>query len=314
MKILVAGSKGMVGRAIIRQLKKRKKIEIIEAARENLNFVNQEEVSNFFNRIKPDVVIITAAKVGGIQANKNFPAEFIYENLMIECNLIHESFKNNVKKLLFLGSSCIYPLNSPQPIKESHLLSGKLEPTNEAYAVAKIAGIKLCSSYNKQYDTDFRSIMPTNLYGSFDNFDPESSHVIPGLIAKIHKAKIQNEEKVFVWGSGKPLREFLHVDDMADASLFILELDKKVYKKHVSENLSHINVGSGKEISILELSNLLCKIIGYKGALEFDSLKPDGNPRKLLDNSLIENLGWKASIELKEGLKQTYDWFKTNHD
>ena len=314
MKILVAGSKGMVGRAIIRQLKKRKKIEIIEAARENLNFVNQEEVSNFFNRIKPDVVIITAAKVGGIQANSNFPAEFIYENLMIECNLIHESFKNNVKKLLFLGSSCIYPLNSPQPIKESHLLSGKLEPTNEAYAVAKIAGIKLCSSYNKQYDTDFRSIMPTNLYGSFDNFDPESSHVIPGLIAKIHKAKIQNEEKVFVWGSGKPLREFLHVDDMADASLFILELDKKVYKKHVSENLSHINVGSGKEISILELSNLLCKIIGYKGALEFDSLKPDGNPRKLLDNSLIENLGWKASIELKEGLKQTYDWFKTNHD
>lgn len=314
MKILVAGSKGMVGRAIIRQLKKRKKIEIIEAARENLNFVNQEEVSNFFNRIKPDVVIITAAKVGGIQANSNFPAEFIYENLMIECNLIHESFKNNVKKLLFLGSSCIYPLNSPQPIKESHLLSGKLEPTNEAYAVAKIAGIKLCSSYNKQYDTDFRSIMPTNLYGSFDNFDPESSHVIPGLIAKIHKAKIQNEEKVFVWGSGKPLREFLHVDDMADASLFILELDKKVYKKHVSENLSHINVGSGKEISILELSNLLCKIIGYKGALEFDSLKPDGNPRKLLDNSLIENLGWKARIELKEGLKQTYDWFKTNHD
>ena len=314
MKILVAGSKGMVGRAIIRQLKKRKKIEIIEAARENLNFVNQEEVSNFFNRIKPDVVIITAAKVGGIQANKNFPAEFIYENLMIECNLIHESFKNNVKKLLFLGSSCIYPLNSPQPIKESHLLSGKLEPTNEAYAVAKIAGIKLCSSYNKQYDTDFRSIMPTNLYGSFDNFDPESSHVIPGLIAKIHKAKIQNEKKDFVWGSGKPLREFLHVDDMADASLFILELDKKVYKKHVAENLSHINVGSGKEISILELSNLLCKIIGYKGALEFDSLKPDGNPRKLLDNSLIENLGWKASIELKEGLKQTYDWFKTNHD
>ena len=314
MKILVAGSKGMVGRAIVRQLKKKKKFEIIEATRENLNFLIQEEVSNFFSEKQPDIVIIAAAKVGGIQANSNFPAEFIYENLMIECNLIHESFKNNVKKLLFLGSSCIYPLNSPQPMKESHLLSGKLEPSNAAYAIAKIAGINLCSSYNKQYDTDFRSIMPTNLYGPFDNFDFENSHVIPGLIAKIHRAKINNEEKVTVWGTGKPLREFLHVDDLAEASIFALELDKSVYKENVSENFSHINIGSGKEISISDLSKLLCKIIGYKGTLEFDYSKPDGNPRKLLDNTILKNLGWNSRIELEEGLKQTYDWFVSNQD
>ena len=314
MKILVAGSKGMVGRAIVRQLKKKKKFEIIEATRENLNFLIQEEVSNFFSEKQPDIVIIAAAKVGGIQANSNFPAEFIYENLMIECNLIHESFKNNVKKLLFLGSSCIYPLNSPQPMKESHLLSGKLEPSNAAYAIAKIAGINLCSSYNKQYDTDFRSIMPTNLYGPFDNFDFENSHVIPGLIAKIHRAKIKNEEKVTVWGTGKPLREFLHVDDLAEASIFALELDKSVYKENVLENFSHINIGSGKEISISDLSKLLCKIIGYKGTLEFDYSKPDGNPRKLLDNTIIKNLGWNSRIELEEGLKQTYDWFVSNQD
>tara|TARA_B100001250_G_scaffold65148_1_gene51624 strand:+ start:43132 stop:44088 length:957 start_codon:yes stop_codon:yes gene_type:complete len=312
MKIFVAGSKGMVGKAIVKQLRIKNKIEIIESPRSDLDLLNQAEVSDFFSQTKPDIVVIAAAKVGGIHANSTYPAEFIYENLMIQCNLIHQSYLSNIKKLLFLGSSCIYPVDSPQPMKESHLLSGKLEPTNEPYAVAKIAGIKLCTSYNRQYNVDYRAIMPTNLYGPGDNFSLEDSHVIPALIRKIHEAKCNNEDRVNIWGSGKPLREFLHVDDMATASLFVLNLDKEVYKKKIISNCSHINIGSGVESSIVDLSQLICEVIDYQGELIFDQSKPDGSPRKLLDISAMNELGWKASIGLKEGLESTYKWYLAN--
>ena len=314
MRIFVAGSRGMVGSAIVNQLKATKDVEIIEAPRKKLDLLDQAAVADFLANTKPDVVIIAAAKVGGIYANSTYPAEFIYENLMIECNLIHQSYLNNIEKLLFLGSSCIYPVDSPQPMKESHLLSGKLEPTNEPYAIAKIAGINLCSSYNRQYNTDFRAVMPTNLYGPGDNFDLENSHVIPALIRKIHEAKETSEQKVKIWGSGTPLREFLHVDDMANASLFILNLDKSLYRDKISKNYTHINIGSGVEHTIAELSLLLCKIIGYDGELVFDSSKPDGTLRKLLDISLLDNLGWQPKISLAQGLEKTYKWYLANQE
>ncbi len=312
MRIFVAGSKGMVGRAIVNQLNNKKDLEIIEASRENLDLLDQAAVAKFLSNTKPDIVIIAAAKVGGIHANSAYPAEFIYENLMIECNLIHQSYLNNVERLLFLGSSCIYPADSPQPMKESHLLSGKLEPTNEPYSIAKIAGINLCSSYNRQYNTDFRAVMPTNLYGPEDNFDLENSHVIPALIRKIHEAKENSEDKVQIWGSGKPLREFLHVDDMANASLFVLNLDKKIYRERILKNFSHINIGSGVEHTIADLSLLLSEVIGYDGDLIFDSSRPDGALRKLLDVSLLESLGWKAKVSLAKGLETTYQWYLAN--
>lgn len=314
MRIFVAGSRGMVGSAIVNQLKATKDVEIIEAPRKKLDLLDQAAVADFLANTKPDVVIVAAAKVGGIYANSTYPAEFIYENLMIECNLIHQSYLNNIEKLLFLGSSCIYPVDSPQPMKESHLLSGKLEPTNEPYAIAKIAGINLCSSYNRQYNTDFRAVMPTNLYGPGDNFDLENSHVIPALIRKIHEAKETSEQKVKIWGSGTPLREFLHVDDMANASLFILNLDKSLYRDKISKNYTHINIGSGVEHTIAELSLLLCKIIGYDGELVFDSSKPDGTLRKLLDVSLLDNLGWQPKISLAQGLEKTYKWYLANQE
>ena len=314
MRIFVAGSRGMVGSAIVNQLKATEDVEIIEAPRKKLDLLDQAAVADFLANTKPDVVIVAAAKVGGIYANSTYPAEFIYENLMIECNLIHQSYLNNIEKLLFLGSSCIYPVDSPQPMKESHLLSGKLEPTNEPYAIAKIAGINLCSSYNRQYNTDFRAVMPTNLYGPGDNFDLENSHVIPALIRKIHEAKETSEQKVKIWGSGTPLREFLHVDDMANASLFILNLDKSLYREKISKNYTHINIGSGVEHTIAELSLLLCKIIGYDGELVFDSSKPDGTLRKLLDVSLLDNLGWQPKISLAQGLEKTYKWYLANQE
>ena len=314
MRIFVAGNRGMVGSAIVNQLKATKDVEIIEAPRKKLDLLDQAAVADFLANTKPDVVIIAAAKVGGIYANSTYPAEFIYENLMIECNLIHQSYLNNIEKLLFLGSSCIYPVDSPQPMKESHLLSGKLEPTNEPYSIAKIAGINLCSSYNRQYNTDFRAVMPTNLYGPGDNFDLENSHVIPALIRKIHEAKETSEQKVKIWGSGTPLREFLHVDDMANASLFILNLDKSLYRDKISKNYTHINIGSGVEHTIAELSLLLCKIIGYDGELVFDSSKPDGTLRKLLDISLLDNLGWQPKISLAQGLEKTYKWYLANQE
>ena len=314
MRIFIAGSRGMVGSAIVNQLKATKDLEIIEAPRKKLDLLDQAAVADFLVNTKPDVVIVAAAKVGGIHANSIYPAEFIYENLMIECNLIHQSYVNNIEKLLFLGSSCIYPADSPQPMKESYLLSGKLEPTNEPYAIAKIAGINLCSSYNRQYNTDFRAVMPTNLYGPGDNFDLENSHVIPALIRKIHEAKENSEKKVKIWGSGSPLREFLHVDDMANASLFILNLDKTLYRERISKNYTHINIGSGVEHTIAELSLLLCKIIGYDGDLVFDSSKPDGTLRKLLDVSLLEDLGWQPKISLAKGLEKTYKWYLANQE
>tara|TARA_B100002052_G_C15886379_1_gene601752 strand:- start:7010 stop:7966 length:957 start_codon:yes stop_codon:yes gene_type:complete len=312
MKILIAGSKGMVGRSLVRQLRKEDKFTVIEASRDDLDFSNQDEVAKFIADNKPDSVIIAAAKVGGILANSSQPAEFIYENLMIECNLIHQSYLNNVAKLLFLGSSCIYPVNSQQPMTETSLLTGKLEPTNEPYALAKIAGIKMCVAYNKQYNTDFRAVMPTNLYGPGDNFDYENSHVIPALMRKIHDAKIKNRKEVVIWGTGKPLREFMYVDDMVEASLFVFGLDKKEYIQEISSKYSHINLGTGVEYSIKDLAKILCEVIGYKGQIVYDYDKPDGSPRKLLDIGLLKRLGWKAKIDIKEGLEMTYDWYLEN--
>ena len=313
MKVYIAGHLGMVGSAIIRKLEasdNAKSIEIITSNRNEVDLTDQTHVKNFFAENKPDRVVICAAKVGGILANNNFPAEFIYQNLMIQSNLIHQSFLSNVDRLLFLGSSCIYPRLSNQPIREDYLLTGTLEPTNEPYAIAKIAGIKLCESYNRQYGVDYRSIMPTNLYGVGDNFHPKNSHVIPGLIRRFHEAKINNDKQISIWGSGKPYREFLHVDDMAQASLFILDLDKEELKKHTKEMCSHINVGSGAEISIKDLANLIKKVIGYNGEIIFDTSIPDGMHRKLMDTTLINNLGWSPSIKLQDGLVETYKHFK----
>lgn len=315
-KVYIAGHLGMVGQAITKKLQLRadagENIEIIVRSRKELDLTNQLEVEKFMNIVQPDIVILAAAKVGGIHANNTFPANFIYENIMIECNMIHQSFRVGVKKLLQLGSSCIYPKNTKQPIPENALLSGYLEPTNEPYAVAKIAGIKLCESYNRQYGCDFRSVMPTNLYGAGDNFDLQNSHVVPALIRRIHEAKYSNADEVTIWGTGKPKREFLHVDDMADASIFVLNLPKEVYETHVTPMCSHINVGSGHDISIFELASKIAHIVGYSGKIVTDESKPDGTMRKLLSNVKIRGLGWNPMIDLDSGLKATYAWYLEN--
>lgn len=307
--VFVAGHKGMVGSAIIRALEKMPNINVVTQSRNELDLLDQRAVNAFFESENIHQVYISAAKVGGIQANNVYPADFIYQNLMIESNIIHASHLNGVQKLIFLGSSCIYPKFSEQPMPESALLTGTLEPTNEPYAIAKIAGIKLCESYNRQYGRDYRSIMPTNLYGPNDNFHPENSHVIPALIRRFHEAKVNKDGSVSIWGSGKPMREFLHVDDLAAACLHIMELEKSEYSKHVEPMQSHINVGSGQEYAISELAKLISDIVGYSGEIWFDTSKPDGAPRKLLDIGRIKSMGWSPSIELRDGLKESYSWF-----
>ena len=312
-KIYVAGHLGMVGSAIIKQLEKEGFNNVIYKSKKELNLINQAQVHSFLEEEKPDYVIIAAAKVGGIFANNNYPAEFIYQNLMIEANLIHGSFLAGIKNLLFLGSSCIYPKKSLQPIKEDYLLNGFLEPTNEAYAISKIAGIKLCESYNRQYGTNYRSIMPTNLYGPHDNFNLNNSHVIPALIRKFHEAKNKITPTVEVWGSGQQLRDFLYVEDMAKASLFIMNCDSSLFNAVTSPMLSHINIGSGREKTIKETSFLIKEIVGYHGKVVFNEEMPDGMNRKLLDIKKIEELGWKPETSLKDGLEKTYSWFLKNN-
>ena len=312
-KIYVAGHLGMVGSAIVKQLNQEGYTNIVYKTKKELNLTRQEQVHNFLDAEKPDYVVVAAAKVGGIYANNNYPAEFIYQNLMIETNLIHGSYLAGIKNLLFLGSSCIYPKESLQPIKEEYLLNGILEPTNEPYAISKIAGIKLCESYNRQYGTNYRSIMPTNLYGPNDNFHLNNSHVIPALIRKFHEAKVNKSPNVEVWGSGNQLRDFLYVGDMAIASSYIMNLDNNIVNRFISPMLSHINVGSGKEISIKDTSVLIKEIVGYHGNIVFNTNMPDGTNRKLLDTTKIQNLGWKPAISFEVGLKKTYSWFLNNH-
>jgi GDP-L-fucose synthase len=308
-KIYVAGHRGMVGSAIIRGLEQKGFNNIVVRTHTELDLINQSAVNYFFEKERPDQVYLAAARVGGIYANNAYPAEFIYENLMIEANIINAAFVFDVKKLLFLGSSCIYPRIAEQPMTENLLLSGYLEPTNEPYAIAKIAGIKLCESYNRQYGIDYRSVMPTNLYGPGDNYHYENSHVIPAMIRKFHEAKITNKSEVVIWGSGQAKREFLFVDDMASASIFVMGLKKEIYDSQTSPMQSHINVGFGQDISIAELSEMVREVIGYKGKIEFDVSKPDGAPRKLMDSSKLNSLGWEASIDLITGLKKAYKAF-----
>ena len=313
-RIFVAGHKGMVGSAIVRQLAKDTSNEIITASRSELDLVNQKSVNDFFTNQSIEQVYLAAAKVGGIHANNTYPAEFIYENLMIEANVIHAAHTNGVQKLLFLGSSCIYPRLADQPMCESALLTDTLEPTNEPYAIAKIAGIKLCESYNRQYGRDYRAIMPTNLYGPGDNFHPENSHVIPALIRRFHEAKLNNAPEVVAWGSGNPMREFLYVDDMAAASLHVMNLTKDVYEANTKPMLSHINVGTGLDCTIRELVETVALVVGYQGNIRFDSTKPDGAPRKLMNVTRLKNLGWKYSISLEQGLEKAYQWFIQHQD
>ncbi|MCM1984041.1 GDP-L-fucose synthase [Lyngbya confervoides] len=308
-RIYVAGHRGMVGSALVRQLTRDPEVEIVTRSHQMLDLTNQAAVEAFFQTEKIDEVYLAAAKVGGIWANHTYPAQFIYENLMIEANIIHSAYRSGVQKLLFLGSSCIYPKFAQQPIPESELLTGILEPTNEPYAIAKIAGIKLCESYNRQYQTDFRSVMPTNLYGPHDNFDAQNSHVLPGLMRRFHEAKLENRPSVTVWGTGTPKREFLHVDDMASACVHVMALDLPTYQAHTQPTLSHINVGTGEDHSIKELAHLIADAVGYCGDLEFDASKPDGTPRKLLDVSRLKGIGWTAHIRLAAGIQSTYDWF-----
>ncbi len=312
--VFVAGHKGMVGSAIIRELTKDNHIKIITCDRSEVDLVNQAQVNDFFAQNKIDEVYLAAAKVGGIQANNSYPADFIYENLMIEANIIHAAHQNDIQKLLFLGSSCIYPKLTTQPMQESALLTGILEPTNEPYAIAKIAGIKLCESYHRQYGRDYRSVMPTNLYGVNDNFHPENSHVIPALLRRFHEAKLNQLPEVVAWGTGSPMREFLHVDDMAQASIFVMNLDRKIYDQHTQPMLSHINVGTGIDCTIKELTETVAKVVGYTGKIVWDTTKPDGTPRKLMDVNRLKALGWQYSIELEQGLMQTYVWFLENQD
>ena len=304
----------MVGSAIVRALEKAGDAEIITRTRSELDLLDQAAVFRFFNQNAVDEVYLAAAKVGGIWANNTYPAEFIYQNLIIEANIIHGAFEAGVRKLLFLGSSCIYPKLAEQPIAESSLLQGALEPTNEPYAIAKIAGIKLCESYNRQYGTDYRSVMPTNLYGINDNFHPENSHVVPALLRRFHEAKMQDLPSVTVWGSGSPMREFLYVDDMAGACLHVMNLPKEVYGEHVLPMSSHINVGTGKDCTIRELANTIARAVGYRGDILWDTSKPDGTPRKLLDVGLLKRLGWQYSVELDEGIERTYQWFLQNQE
>ncbi len=303
----------MVGGAIKRLLDRRsdggEDVEVITRTSSELDLTNQIAVEKFMKVEQPDAVILAAAKVGGIHANNTYPAEFIYQNLMIEANVIHQAYASGVKQLLQLGSSCIYPKMAPQPMAEDALLTGTLEPTNEPYAIAKIAGIKLCESYNRQYGLDYRSVMPTNLYGPGDNFHPENSHVLPALIRRFHEARERNDEAVTIWGTGTPRREFLHVDDMAEATMFVFDLDRHTYESNTEEMLSHINVGSGADVTILELAQLVAKVIGFKGEVLTDPSKPDGTPRKLMDVSRLANMGWTAKISLEDGITETYDWF-----
>ena len=311
-KYYIAGHKGMVGSAILRQLAALGETNIVTRSHKDLDLTNQMAVRQFMQTEQPNVVVLAAGKVGGIYANNIYPAEFAYENLMIECNVIHQAFEAGVTKLLQLGSSCIYPKAVPQPMRESALLTGALEPTNEPYAVAKIAGIKLCESYNRQHGVDYRSVMPTNLYGPGDNFHPENSHVVPALIRRFHQAIRDGVEDVVIWGSGAPRREFLHVDDMAAASLFVLNLSKDIYDAQTEPMLSHINVGTGTDVSILELAQLVAKITGYSGKISTDPSKPDGTMRKLMDVGRLDRMGWRASIELEQGLADTYKWYLAN--
>jgi len=312
-KIFVAGHRGMVGSAIVRRLQALGCRNILTAGRGELDLTRQAEVEAFFDKHGVAQVYVAAAKVGGIHANNTYPAEFIYENLMIECNLIHSAHRAGVDRLLFLGSSCIYPRLAEQPMKEDALLTGTLEPTNEPYAIAKIAGIKLCESYNRQYGRDYRSVMPTNLYGPHDNFHPENSHVIPALLRRFHEAVQAGAAELVVWGSGTPKREFLHVDDMAAASVHVMELDPAIYRANTQPMLSHINVGSGVDCTIRELAETIARVTGFKGRLVFDASKPDGAPRKLMDVSRLKSLGWQAGIGLEEGLADAYRWFLENH-
>lgn len=313
-KIYIAGHRGLVGSAVLRNLESKGFNNLLTKSHKDLDLTNQTKVKNFFNKEKPDYVILAAAKVGGIYANNTYPADFIYKNTMIETNIIHSAYENKVKRLLFLGSTCIYPKEIEQPMREDALLSNKLEPTNEPYALSKILGIKLCESYNRQHGTDFRSVMPTNLYGINDNFDPENSHVIPGLMQRFHNAKINNDNEVMVWGTGNAMREFLFVDDMAEASLFVLSIDKEIYDDNTLPMISHINVGSGKDITIKELAEIMKEVVGFEGKISFDNTKPDGSPRKLIDVSRLSKMGWKNSTSLREGLELTYNWYKNNLD
>jgi GDP-L-fucose synthase len=305
-RIFVAGHRGMVGSAIYRQLVTTSD-EIVTSSRDELDLLDQIRVEEFFESNKFDQVYLAAAKVGGIHANNEYPAEFIYQNLMIQNNVIHSAYKSGVIKLLFLGSSCIYPKLANQPIVETELLNGYLEPTNEPYAVAKIAGIKMCESYNRQYGTDYRSVMPSNLYGTNDNYHSVNSHVIPALIRRFHDAKMSNDNEVIVWGSGSALREFLYVDDMALASIYVMNLEQGKYKKHTHETFGHINVGSGVDVSIRELTETIAKITGYSGKIKWDLSKPDGAPRKLMDSTKLNNLGWSSKTNLEDGLWMAYN-------
>ncbi|MCK4743190.1 MAG: GDP-L-fucose synthase [Sulfuriflexus sp.] len=311
-KIYIAGHRGLVGAAIMRQLEANGFTNIITRTHAELELCDQLAVQNFFAAEKPEYVILAAAKVGGIHANNTYPAEFIYENIMVEANVIDASHKNDITRLLFLGSSCIYPKLASQPMREDSLLTSELELTNQPYAVAKIAGIKLCESYNRQYGTDYRSVMPTNLYGQGDNFHPENSHVIPALMRRFHEAKQRGDAEVVVWGSGNAKREFLHVDDMAAASLFILQLDNETYQSNTQEMLSHINIGTGIDCSIGEMAGTVKRVVGFEGELVFDTSKPDGPPRKLLDVSRLKTMGWQSAISLEDGLALTYEWFIKN--
>jgi GDP-L-fucose synthase len=308
-RIYVAGHHGLVGSAIVRTLCAQGHVNLVTRSHQELELTDQARVAEFFRTERIDQVYLAAARVGGIHANNTYPAEFIYDNLMVQANVVHEAWRNGVRKLLFLGSSCIYPRLAPQPIKEEYLMSGMLEPTNEPYAMAKIAGIKLCESYNRQYGTDYRSVMPTNLYGPGDNYHPENSHVIPALVRRFHEARLADAPEVVIWGSGKPMREFLYVDDMAAASVYVMNLEHAVYAANTDPMHSHINVGTGEDVTIGELARLVGEVVGYRGRIVFDASKPDGTPRKLLDVSKLKALGWQASTPLPEGLRRAYAAF-----
>ena len=316
-KIYIAGHRGMVGSAIVRELERKGYTNLVCRTRQELDLTNQLAVQNFFHQEKPDQVYLAAARVGGIYANNTFPAEFIYDNVMVQSNVIHQAFMHGVKKLLFLGSSCIYPRMASQPMSEDALLTGKLEPTNEPYAIAKIAGIKMCESYNRQYGSthgvDYRSVMPTNLYGPGDNYHPENSHVIPALIRRFHEAKVSGTPQVVIWGSGKPYREFLYVDDMAKASVYVMELAKEQYDQVTEPMQSHLNVGFGSDVTIAQLAQAIAKAVGYPGTIALDPTKPDGSPKKLMNSSRLNTLGWKAAVSLDDGLALAYAEFVNDH-